>query len=66
LDPFELSKEATLKFWLEEYKALSADIQARVGLQQGLLNFQILLVAALIGFFGTNVKEDLDFFSAQK
>jgi hypothetical protein len=49
---YQLHIEAALRFWLEEYKALSADIQNRVSLQQGLINLQLLVVAAFIALIG--------------
>lgn len=49
-----------LKFWLEEYKALSADIQNRVTLQHGLFNMNILLAVGLLGFLANIIKTDLD------
>lgn len=53
-----------LQFWLEEYKALSSDIQNRVALQHGLLNFQILVMTASLAFYtglkGANNQNPLD------
>jgi hypothetical protein len=43
-----LKPEEALKFWLEEYKVLSSDIQSRVTLQQALLNLQLIFVAAFV------------------
>ncbi|MFA5353644.1 MAG: hypothetical protein WC291_05400 [Thermodesulfovibrionales bacterium] len=54
------SASEALKFWLEEYKALSSDIQNRVTLQHGLFNMNILLAVGLLGFIANLIKTDVN------
>jgi len=54
------SMPETLKFWLEEYKVISSDIQNRVTLQHGLFNMNILLAVGLLGFLANIIKTDLN------
>ncbi|RNC64095.1 MAG: hypothetical protein ED859_18735 [Desulfuromonadales bacterium] len=46
-----------LKFCLEEYKVLSSDIQSRVTLQHGLLNFQFLFIGAFVALLATMLRD---------
>lgn len=41
-----VKSEEILKVWLEEYKTLAADIQSRVTLQHGLMNYLLLVISA--------------------
>jgi hypothetical protein len=54
-----IDKSEALKVWLEEYKALSADIQNRVTLQHGLMNFLLLIVSASAVVIGSVLKDNL-------
>lgn len=53
------STEDKIKIWLEEYKALTADIQSRVVLQQTLMNYLLLVVSASAVIFSGLLKDEL-------
>lgn len=51
------STEDIIKIWLEEYKALTSDIQSRVVLQQTLMNYLLLVVSASAIIISSVLKE---------
>lgn len=54
-----MNADDSIKIWLEEYKALSSDIQNRVTLQHGLMNYLLLIVSAATIILATLLKDNL-------
>jgi hypothetical protein len=54
-----LSPDNAVKVWLEEYKALNSDVQSRVVLQHGLMNYLLLVLSAVVLVLTSMLKEGL-------
>jgi hypothetical protein len=54
-----MNADDSVKIWLEEYKTLSSDIQSRVILQHGLMNYLLLIVSAASIILATLLKDNL-------